>query len=291
MNYINHFQGLNQRLNHLLQLLTHRAIRLWSTNKKDEMDMYNFFSSTIISLDINDEYNINLNQYPKISSLTYTYATDNQLQHFLQTIFCHKQLKYLNVTSDDLSLLIKYFFSNQFPSLQQCILRNIDSLPMCPWRITPSLSSINICSNENLIPSILKSCPSLKRLSLFIFQYSNSSSSSLIFHPCLKHLSIEITEPGWTVQAIEALFSSVKIPHLISFRILSYQHSLMPFDFIHLMEIFNEQVPNLHRFECDILLAKGVDAFDLKFIRDLHPFLFTHLKYESQFDGLLRIYT
>ena len=53
------FKGLNQRLNDLLQSLNCRAIRLWSTNEKDEMDMYNFFSSTIISLHINGYVNRN----------------------------------------------------------------------------------------------------------------------------------------------------------------------------------------------------------------------------------------
>ena len=163
------FKDLNQRINNLLQSLNNRTIRLWSTNKKEEMDMNEFFSSTIVSIDINDEYNINLNQFPHLSSLTYTYATNNQLEHFLQSIFCHKNLKSLNVTSDDLSLLIEYFYSNPFPLLEQCTLRNIDSIPMCPWRITPLINSINICSDENLLPSILKSCPKLKRLSLFIF--------------------------------------------------------------------------------------------------------------------------
>jgi hypothetical protein len=219
------------------------------------------------------------------------YATDTQLQHFLQSKFCHQNLKYLNVTSDDLSLLIQYIFSNQFPSLHHCILRNIDSLPMCPWRIAPSLYSITICNDENLIPSILQSCPKLKRLSLFIFQYSNSSSSPFIFHPYLKHLSIEIAQPAWTVETIQTLFSSIQTPHLISFRILSYQPSLIPFDFLQLLEIFEEQLPNLDRFECDIRFSKEVEIMDLKSIGDLHPFLFNHLKLENQSDDTIRIYT
>ncbi|CAF5026481.1 unnamed protein product [Rotaria sp. Silwood1] len=285
------FQGLNQRINDILQSLNNRAIRLWSTDEKTEIDMNKFFASTITSLDIKDEYDINLNQYPKINSLTYTYATENQLQHFLQSTFCHNHLKYLNITSDDLSLLVKYIFSHEFLSLNQCILRNIDSLRTCPWRITPSSCSITICNDEKLIPSILKSCPNLKRLSLFIFEYSNTSLSSLINHSHLKYLTIEMTQPAWTTQAIQILFSSIQTPCLISFRIVSCQASLIPFDFIHLIEIFNERLPNLQRFECDILLSKGVETMDLKTIRELHSFLFTNLKFEYQFNGVLRIYT
>jgi len=285
------FKGLNQRINDLLQSLNNRALQIWSTNKNDEIEMIRFFSSTIVSLDINDEYNINLNQFPKIYSLTYIYATDDQLQHFLQSKFCHKYLKYLNVTSDDLSLLIQYIYSNQFPSLHQCILRNIDSIPMCPWRITPSVCSITVCSDGNLIPFILKSCPNLKSLSLFIFQYSNIFSSSCIFHSNLKYLSIEMTQPAWSIEIIQTLFSSIQIPYLISFRILSYQLSFIPFDFVQLIQIFNEQLPNLHRFECDLLLSKRLEIMDLKMIRNLHAFLFNHLRLENQSDDILRIYT
>ncbi|CAF2967045.1 unnamed protein product [Rotaria sp. Silwood2] len=285
------FKGLNQRINDILQSLNNRAIRLWSTDEKNEIDMNIFFASTIISLDIKDEYDIDLNQYPKMRSLTYTYATETQLQHFLQSTFCHKHLKYLNVTSDDLSLLVKYIFSHEFSSLNQCILRNIDSLPMCPWRLTPSSCSIAVCSDENFIPSILKSCPNLKRLSLFIFEYSDTSLSSFVYHSHLKYLTIEMTQPAWTAQAIQTLFSSIQTPELISFRIVSYQASLIPFDFIQLIDIFNERLPNLQRFECNILLSKGVETIDLKTIRELHSFLFNHLKFENQFNGMLRIYT
>ncbi|CAF1391506.1 unnamed protein product [Rotaria sordida] len=285
------FKGLNQRINNILQSLNNRAIRIWSTNEKTEIDMNIFFSSTIISLDIKNEYDINLKQYPKINSLTYTYATENQLQHFIQSTFCHKHLKYLNVTSDDLSLLVKYIFSHEFLSLNQCILRNIDSLPKCPWRMNPSSDSISVCSDENFLLSILKSCPNLKCLSLFIFEYSNTSLSSVIYHSHLKYLTIEMTQPGWTTQAIQILFSSIQTPQLISFRIVSYQASLIPFDFIQLINIFNERLPNLKRFECDILLSRGVDTTDLKSIRELHSFLFNHLKFEIQFNGMLRIYT
>jgi hypothetical protein len=285
------FKGLNQRINNILQSLNNRAVQLWSTSENAEIEMNKFFSSTIVSLYINDEYNINLNEFPKIHSLTYIYAIDYQLEHFLESKFCHQNLKYLNVTSDDLSLLIKYIFSNQFLSLHQCILRNVDSIPMCPWRITPSISSITTCSDENLILFILKSCPNLKRLSLFIFQYTNTPSSSFIFHPHLKHLSIEITQPGWTIENIQSLFSSIQIPNLISFRIFSSQPSLLPFDFIQLIEIFNKQLPNLHRFQCDIHLSTRVEIMDLKSIRNLHPFLFLHLKFEKQSDDVLRVYT
>ncbi len=285
------FKDLNQRINDILQSLNNRAIQLWSTSENNEIEMNKFFSSTIVSLDINDEYNINLNEFPRIHSLTYIYATDNQLEHFLDSKFCHQNLKYLNVTSDDLSLLIKYIFSNQFLSLHQCILRNVDSIPMCPWRITPSLCSITTCSDENLILFILKSCPNLKRLSLFIFQYNNTPLSSFIFHSHLKHLSIEMTEPGWTVEMIQSLFSSIQIPNLISFRIRSYQPSLIPFDFIQLIEIFNKQLPNLQRFECNIHLSKRMEIMDLKTIRNLHPFLFLHLKFENQSDDILKMYT
>ena len=285
------FKGLNQRIDHVLQLLNNRAVRIWSTNEKDEIDMNTFFASSIVSLDINDEYNINLNQYSKLRSLTYTYATDSQLQHFIQSTFCHGQLKYLNVTSDDLSLLVKYIFSNRFPSLDQCILRNIDSIPTCPWRITPSVHSITVCSDENFIPSILKSCSNLKRLSLFIFQYSDACSSLFVYHSHLKYLTIEIAQPAWSVQAIKRLFTSIRTPNLVSFRILSYQSSLISFDFVQLADIFNGYLPNLHRFECDILLSKGVEIMDLKDIRAIHSFLFTHLKFEYQLYGVLRIYT
>jgi hypothetical protein len=286
------FKGLNQRINGILQSLNNRAIRLWSTNKNDEIEMNNFFSSTIVSLDINDEYNVNLNQFPKIHSLNYINATDNQIQHFLQSKFCHKYLKYLNITSEDLSLLITYFFSNQFPSLHHCILCNIDPILLtCPWRITPSFSSITICNDENLIPLILKSCPNLKHLSLSIFQYSNTPSSLCVYHPHLKHLSIEMIEPGWTVEMIERLFSSIQTPDLISFRIASYQPSLISFDFVQLIDIFDKQIPNLQQFECNILLLKGMEIMDLKNLRDLHGFLFNHLKFENQSEDILRIYT
>ena len=57
------------------------------------------------------------------------------------------------------------------------------------------------------------------------------------------------------------------------------------------MNIFHEQVPHLRRFECDIHLSKDVEIIDFKFLRDLHPFLFIHLKYVEQLDGLIRIYT
>ncbi|CAF1125873.1 unnamed protein product [Rotaria sp. Silwood1] len=87
------------------------------------------------------------------------------------------------------------------------------------------------------------------------------------------------------------LFSSSQTPHLISFRIVFYQASLIPFDFIQLIDIFNERLANLKRFECDILLSKGVNTIDLKTIRELHSFLFTHLKFVTQFNGMLRIYT
>lgn len=285
------FKGLNQRINFILQSLNNRAIRLWSTNEINEIEKNDFFSSTIGKLDINDEYNINLNQFPKMYSLTYAYATDHQIQHFLQSNFCHKNLKSLNVTSDDLSLLVKYIFENPFPSLQHCILRNIDSIQNCPWRINPSLSSITICNDENLIPFILKSCSNLKYLSLFIYQYSNIPPSSSIFHSHLKYLSIEMTQPGWTVEMIETLFLSIQIQSLISFRILSYQPSLIPFDFIQLIEILNKHLPNLHQFECDIYITKGLEIMELKFIRDLHEFLFKHIKFGHRYDGTLRIYT
>lgn len=285
------FKGLNQRLNDVLQLVYNRSAQIWSTNENNELDMYKFFALSISSLNINDEYDVNLNQYARTRSLTYTYATENQLQHFLQSKCCHRNLKYLNVTSDDLSFLVKFIFSNQFASLNQCILRNIDSLTTCPWKITPSLHSVTVCSDENLIPSILKSCPNLKRLSLFIFHYSSIVSSLFIYHSNLKHLTLEMTEPAWTVQSIEALFSSIETPRLSSFRIFSYEPSLIPFDFVQLTNIFNERLPNLQRFECDIHIAKDVVTMSLKAIRDLHSILFNHLKFEYQFDGVLRIYT
>ncbi|CAM4770659.1 unnamed protein product [Rotaria magnacalcarata] len=285
------FKGLNQRINHILQSLNHRSIQLWSTNEKNEIDMHIFFAASIASIDINDECDVNLNQYPKMHSLTYTYATESQVQHFLLSKFCHNDLKYLNVTSDDLSLLFKYMFSNKFSSLNQCILRNIDSLTTCPWRITPSLHSVTVCSDENIIRSILYSCPNLKNLSLFIFHYSSTTLTSFIYHSHLKRLTIEMTEPAWTVQAIHMLFSSTEIPHLISFRIFSYEPSLIPFNFVQLMDIFNRRLPNLRRFKCDIRLSKGVETMNLKIIRDLHSFLFIYLKFEYQSDGILRIYT
>jgi hypothetical protein len=186
---------------------------------------------------------------------------------------------------------MKYLFSNSFPSLHQCLLRNIDSLLMCPWRIIPSLCSITVCSDENLIPFILNSCPNLKRLSLFIFRYSNTSISSFVCHSHLKHLSIGMNEPGWTVEAIDTLFLSIQVPNLISFRILSYQPSLIYFDFVQLTKIFNERLRTLHRFECNILLLQGVLISDLKTIRNLHSYLFNHLKFEYRSNDILRIYT
>ncbi len=282
------FKDLNQRINDILQSLNNRTLRIWST---DENKMNKFFSSTIVFLEINDEYNLNLNQYPKIHSLTYIYATNTQLQHFLQSNFFHQNLKYLNITSDDLSLVIEYIFSHQFLSLHQCILRNIDSLTTCPWRITPAACSISICSNEHLLPFILQSCPNLKRLQLSIFQYSNTSLSSIVFHSHLKHLSIEMTEPAWSIEIIQTLFLSIQVPQLISFRIRSYQPSIIPFDFHQLIDIFNQYIPNLQRFECDIYLSKGIEMMDLKSIRDLHAFLFIHLNFQYQFNETLRIYT
>lgn len=285
------FQGLNQRINSILQSLNNRVCRLWSTDKMNEIEMNNFFSTTIGLLAINDEYDINLNNYPKIHSLIYTYATEYQIQHLLQWKFSHENLKSLNVTSDDLSILIQYMFENSFPSLTQCILRNIDTISS-PWKISPSINSINICNNENLIPLILKSCPNLKYLSISIFEYSNKSSSLSIYHSNLKYLSIEMNQPGWTIEMIEILFLSIQTPCLQSFRVISHQSSFKPFDFSQLIEIFNQHLSNLHRFQCDILVSKTtVEIMELKAIRDLHQILFNHLHVECHSNDILRIYT
>jgi hypothetical protein len=100
-----------------------------------------------------------------------------------------------------------------------------------------------------------------------------------------------MTKPGWTVEMIERLFSSIQTPDLISFRIASYQPSLISFDFVQLIDIFDKQIPNLQQFECNILLLKGMEIMDLKNLRDLHGFLFNHLKFENQSENILRIYT
>jgi len=100
-----------------------------------------------------------------------------------------------------------------------------------------------------------------------------------------------MNEPAWTIETIQTLFLSIQVPHLLSFRIRSYEPSIIPFDFHELMNILTEHVPNLHQFECDILLSKDVEIMDLKSIRDLHAFLFIHLNFQYQFNGTLRIYT
>ena len=285
------FKDLNQRLNHLLQSLNNRALELWSTNENAAHEMRQFFSPTIISLVINDDYNLHLNQYPKIRALTYIYATDDQLDHLVQSNFCHQTLKYLNVTSDDLSSFIEHIRFNQFSSLCQCTLRNIDSLFMSPWKINPTTRSISTCAADNLIPTILQSCPNLKSLSLSIYHYSNISLIAAITHRYLKDLSIELVGPAWTVEMIERLFSSIQIPHLISFQIRSYEPSAMPFDFNQLLSIFNTHLLNFERFECDLLFSQELEIIDVKSIQNLHPFLFTRIHLQYQYNGLRRIYT
>lgn len=282
------FKDLNQRINNILQSLTNRALQLWSSSEYAEHEMNEFFSPTIVSLIINDEYDVHLNHYPQIHSLTYIYATNCQLEHFLQSNFCHSNFKYLNVTSDDLVLFIDYIHSHQFSSLRQCILRNIDSLSMCPWKMTPTSRSISICADENLISTILQSCPNLTHLSLSIFRYSHTTLLTILVHRYLKYLSIEMIEPAWTVEMIERLFSSIQISQLISFQIQSHESSIIPFDFNELLTIFNTHLPNLQRFDCNISIPSGID---IKSIRELHPFLFNSIEFRYQHDGSFRIYT
>ncbi|UJR14305.1 hypothetical protein I4U23_001299 [Adineta vaga] len=285
------FHGLNQRMNYLLQSINHCAVRLWPTDNKNELELVEFFSPTIDTLIINDDFNINLNQYPKLNSLTYIYATDDQLQHFLQSESCHQHLTYLNITSDDLTSFMRYLFSNKFPCLQTCILRNIDSILKCPWRMEPSLSSITICDEKNLVPYILQSCPNLKRLSLAISRYSTIAPTLFISHQSLRHLSIEMIQPAWTIEAIKTLISSVELPYLISFGMHSYESSSDYFDFAQLTTIFHEQLPNLRRFHCNICVTEEVQIIDIKTIRNLHSSLFNSLKTKHEFFGIQTIYT
>lgn len=285
------FKDLSQRFNNLLQSLDNHALELWSSDEDAEHEMHQFFSPTISALVINDDYNLRLHQYPKMCALTYIYATEDQLEHFLQSNFCHQNLKYLNITSDDLSSFVEYIRSNQFSSLRQCMLRNIDSLLIYPWKITPTARSVAICADENLIATILRSCSNLKHLSLAIFHYSKTPMIVPMSHSHLKDLSIEISEPAWTTEMIELLLSSIRIPHLISFRIRSYQSSTIPFDFNQLLTIFNRHLPNLKQFECDLYSSQRLEKNDVKSIRNLHPFLFTHIHVKYQYNGTWRIYT
>ena len=256
--------GLNQRLNDVIQSIHSRALRLRSSVVVEDRGIIEFFSGTVVALEIYDESQVNLADYSKIQSLTYTYATDHQLEHLLQFTCCHRRLVHLDITSDDLSILAHCMLPNQFPSLRRLILRNIDSILTCPWRLTPTVRSIYACSDENFIPSILCACPSLRHLSLFILEsWKNSSLTCIVHHPQLRDLTMEIVQPGWTVQSINSLFSSIETPHLSLFSIRCHQPSLLPFDFVQLADLFTQRVPHLDRFECDLQLSLSTTNIDL----------------------------
>ena len=186
---------------------------------------------------------------------------------------------------------MKYLFSNQFSSLRSCTIRNIDSMTKSPWRISPSLSSIITCDQKNLLPHILQSCPKLERLSIAIHRYSTTDSTSFVSGQYLTHLSIEIIQPAWTIVAIKRLCSSIHLPHLTFFRICSHESSVNDFDFAQLIPVFQNKLPQLQQFQCDILFAKEAQIADIKTIRNLHPSLFKLLELECQIGGVRRIYT
>ena len=155
--------------------------------------------------------------------------------------------------------------------------------------MTPTSRSISICADENFISIILQSCSNLKRLSLSIFHYSSTTSVPFVrTHRHLKHLAIEMIEPAWTVEMIERLFSLIHIPQLLSFQIQSHESSTIAFDFNRLLTILNTYTPNLERFDCNISVPPGLDV---KSIRELHPFLFSSIEFQYQYDGSLRIST
>ena len=284
-------RGLNQHLDDLIQSIYGRTLRVRASDAAEDMDIMAFFASTVVALEIYDESQVNLPDYSKMQSLAYTYATDHQLKHLLQSSCCHSRLVHLDITSDDLSPLVNCMLPNQFPSLRRLVLRNIDSIPSCPWRLTPSLSSIDTCSDESFVPSILLACPILKRLSLFIFQSWTYLSSICTVHQHLQYLTIEIVQPGWTVQMIDTLFSSIQTPRLNSFSIRCHHPSLLPFDFLDLAYVLTRRVPCLHRFECDLQLIVSLTNIDLETIGTIHPALFSRLQLNYLSYELVRVHT
>jgi len=264
-NLYHSFWGINQRFNNLLHSLNNLSLII----QKNDSILSEIFARQIIRLKMMTSQEIDLSQFSNLQSLELCQASDIQIEQIRSDIM-PKLVNLIISTPFHISLplkLIQELFSNGFRFLHHAQLSRVDIFENSSKFQSFSLHYLQInCTNSNVIPQILLSCPNLFSFHIKFFGQNHHilPPSSSSYNHLLEEFSLDDPYHKLSFNTIDILF--LYIPN-IKYLFL---HFLCRVPFINLIESILNQLEQLNRFECEILEAPNNDMIDIESIQQMN---------------------
>lgn len=194
------FHRLNTRLNQLIQSFQYLQLffHINSSNVLKTND--EIFSYHVHTLIVNPWINFNLQHFPNVRRL----RLDNPLPKVVEQLQPNTMpyLEYLSITYTynmyEMVILHENVFSNRFPNLKSCELREKQSLMTIPnWAQSPSIIILKTeFIDSTIYTTILNACPNLSYLKFSMYP-SNGTFIDIPLHQNLKRMIIELQDSDW----------------------------------------------------------------------------------------------
>jgi len=259
------FWGINQRFNNLLLSLKNLSFII----KTNDSLFIELFARQIIRLKILTSLPIDLSQFSNLHSLELCQANDIQMDQIRSDIMPNLANLIIS-TPFHISLpseLIQELFSNAFRFLHHAQLTRVDNFQNSFKFQSLSLRSLQItCTNSNVIPQILLSCPNLLSFHITFFGQNRHilPPTSSTYNHLLEEFSLHDPYYKLSFDTIDILFRF--IPNV---KTLSLQF-LCRVPFIYLIESILNRLEQLNRFECDILEIPNNNMVDIEIIQAMN---------------------